>query len=91
MQKGIYTLLIICFSAGTAFAQNRFSESENTDETFYEKPPEAYSGPGDDDSNGDLEGDDPLPTPIDDYLPLLGLAGTGIILLTHYRQRLHTK
>lgn len=91
MQKGIYTLLFICFLTGASHAQNRFSESDNTDETFYEKPPEAYSGPGDDDSGGVLEGDDPLPTPIDDYLPLLALAGTGIILLTHYRQRLRTK
>ncbi len=46
-----------------------------------------YAQPGDDDGNGDLEGDDPAPAPINSKLIILALAGILFAIYTFRRNR----
>lgn len=82
-------LLIFFFFIGSwAQAQedsNPFSSAErNNEATQSEKPgfDTANVGPGNPD-----ETDDPLPVPIDDYIPMLVVTALGIILYTAHKKR----
>lgn len=60
------------------------TQSQMQDNIFREKEQQEVSpemrGPGDDNDGGTLEDDDPLPVPVDEYLPLLFAAGIALIL-----------
>ena len=47
----------------------------------------AFAQPGDDDENGDLEGDDPAPAPINGKLIWLAIAGILFAYYSYKRSR----
>lgn len=79
-------IIILFFLGGTLM----YSQ-EIQDNRFREKPAEEQSdiagGPGDNDGDGDLEGNDPVPAAIDDYIPILLISALGFIIYQGYRQK----
>lgn len=94
-------MLVLSASLMKVQAQNnRFNDSEEgathhrlgTSNSGAVNPLPADSpsgGPGDDDEigPGNLEGEDPEPVPIDDYIPLLVLTALGILIYKAHRGR----
>lgn len=79
--KNIFLSLLFLAGSFVSAQNNRFGESEEVNAA------EVGQGPGDDTGGGDLEGDDPLPAPIDDYIPLLVIAAMGLIVYQGTRKK----
>ena len=82
--------LFIFFIGNILFAQqgdNRFSQSEKSNNSYEETHEAKESALGD---PGNPPGDDdPEPVPIDDYLPFLMITAVGIIVfITHKKKNL---
>lgn len=75
----VLLLLMMGYFVQAQQESNPFLESEKTTENAGQgaMPEVPTGGPG----NGPGDGD-PLPTPIDDYLPALAIAAVGIIVYT---------
>lgn len=84
MKNYLFLVLFLIGSALSAQAQpNRFSEHEYQSVKGSSAADDAPAGgPGTDQPGGGLEGEDPEPVPIDDYLPLLMMAAIGIVFYT---------
>lgn len=86
MKKSFY-IILLCFSV-FVFSQetnNRFQQNDhqNSGDSYYETQ---YASPGD--PPGD---DDPPPTPIDDYVPLLAITAVGLIVYYSRKRIIITK
>ena len=71
--------LILWTSMATAQSDNRFYDTENTYKTTA-----AAADPG---TGGGIDGEDPPPAPIDDYLPALLFA--AITMTAYYARKKH--
>ena len=75
------TALVLCTGLITAQSDSRFYDTEGS-----YKERQAAGDPG---TGGGIGGEDPQPAPIDDYLPLLLIA--GITMAVYYARKKQVK